>query len=627
MVLSADLRRNIINFLQSLPNINSEDGRLALIESAVLDEKLTAQIRFDQALALFCQRLVTVLIGYGSLQDGRDALEAVLDAAKSWVGLTRAEECDRFIAAWRANRQQPIPITASEASIKPATRRKSGTRTTRMTPEASISPNEPLDKPAAQAAQPLIPFANREQAWQRIVMRPEGQYYLLEGPTGYGKTAFLKKILADLESRNWLCAYVSVKEAATLFETTKQIAEQLNLTPNWYQNAQLTGLELGKSIAQLQQHQSAAGFCLLLDVDHEQPTYAKSFFKNMVERFVPSIYDGLIHHSAYFRTTQASYRTVFAGRDLARTQQRFKKRYKFNTIQLSNFTYAMIQHLCTEFFSEKQERDTFAAHLLFYSGGHPRTVNRILTEYLKVGFPPAYFYLYHHHKIKAIVLQETKAVRDDIDSEWRSTLETLCLYRRFDHPVLRRLIERGMIQDNRYEDEYDLAIDLKLSHQVKWSDRNRRYLINDLTGKMLSIWLRQSSSQDQYKTSCQQAKRICEKRLQESYEYRAQWAVDALFEYLQCNVTDINDASNRKVIANYFFKVELPKILAKLIEGRDSRAEYYPLLGVLEEDAEFRFTLNYSLRTQHYTDEPYQTMLESINHFFAYQRQASRRIR
>ena len=44
MILNAELRRNIISFLQSLPNINSEDGRLALIESAVLDEKLTAQI-------------------------------------------------------------------------------------------------------------------------------------------------------------------------------------------------------------------------------------------------------------------------------------------------------------------------------------------------------------------------------------------------------------------------------------------------------------------------------------------------------------------------------------------------------------------------------------------------------
>ncbi len=617
MVLSADLRRNIINFLQSLPNINSEDGRLALIESAVLDEKLTVQIRFDQALALFCQRLVTILIGYGSLQDGRDALEAVLDAAKSWVGLTRAEECDTFIAAWRQNRQKLVSykVIPQENGYRPIT-----------CPAAAITSNGLLDAPE-KVMQPLIPFANREQAWQKIVMRPEGQYYLLEGPTGYGKTAFLKKILVDLERSDWLCAYVSVKESATLFETTKKIAEQLNLTPNWYQNPELTGLELGKSIAQLQECQSASGFCLLLDVDHEQPTYAKSFFKNMVERFVPSIYDGLIHHSDYFRTTQASYRTVFAGQNLTRTQQRFKKRYKFNTIQLSNFTYDIIQQICAEMFTDTQERDTFAAHLLFYSGGHPRTVNRILTEYLKVGFPPAYFYLYHSHEIKAIVLEETKAVHDDIDLEWQSILETLCLYRRFDHPVLRRLMERGIIEQNTYEDEYELAIDLKLSHQVKWSDRNRRYLINDLTGKMLAIWLRQTIPPDQYKSHCQQAKLICEKRLEESYEYRAQWAVDALFEYLQCNVTDINDDSNRKVIANYFFKVELPRILAQLIDGRDSRAEYYPLLGVLEEDSEFRFILNYSLRGQHYTDEPYQTMLESIHHFFAYQRQGIRRIR
>jgi len=45
----------------------------------------------------FFQLLVSTLNKYGTLNDGRDALEAVLEAAKGSVGRDRRDDCESLI--------------------------------------------------------------------------------------------------------------------------------------------------------------------------------------------------------------------------------------------------------------------------------------------------------------------------------------------------------------------------------------------------------------------------------------------------------------------------------------------------------------------------------------------------
>ncbi len=102
MELPLELNQKIIQFLTSLPNIHDSNSRSALIYSASLDERLQNMINASGAPAQFFPQLVPILLNYGKLRDGRDALEAVLGAAKNSVGQEKRAYCDALIRELRS---------------------------------------------------------------------------------------------------------------------------------------------------------------------------------------------------------------------------------------------------------------------------------------------------------------------------------------------------------------------------------------------------------------------------------------------------------------------------------------------------------------------------------------------
>lgn len=97
MRLPVILQNNIIDFLTSLPNIHDSKSQRALIERAVLDPQLQNQIVFSGSSGQFFQLLIPALFSYGTLQDGRNALEAILETAKDYVGQEKKIYCETFI--------------------------------------------------------------------------------------------------------------------------------------------------------------------------------------------------------------------------------------------------------------------------------------------------------------------------------------------------------------------------------------------------------------------------------------------------------------------------------------------------------------------------------------------------
>lgn len=91
------LQQNITDSLASIPNANQINTRQALILRAGLDEALQAQIQLHDPPASFFPILVTMLINYGTLEDGRYAINAVLEAAKHFVGQDRGQYCDTLL--------------------------------------------------------------------------------------------------------------------------------------------------------------------------------------------------------------------------------------------------------------------------------------------------------------------------------------------------------------------------------------------------------------------------------------------------------------------------------------------------------------------------------------------------
>lgn len=97
MKISTKLNKEIIDFLASLPNIYDSDSQRSIIYHAGLDSELQKQIPFDKPLAQFVPLLVSILLDYGELDNGQQALEAVLETAKNYVGQDKRDYCDKLM--------------------------------------------------------------------------------------------------------------------------------------------------------------------------------------------------------------------------------------------------------------------------------------------------------------------------------------------------------------------------------------------------------------------------------------------------------------------------------------------------------------------------------------------------
>jgi hypothetical protein len=91
------LQNKIVEFLTSLPNMNDHNALQALSFKASLDNQLHKNLNFSLPQAQFFQSLVPALSEYGSLNDGRNALKAALEAAKDFVGGEKRAHCDTLI--------------------------------------------------------------------------------------------------------------------------------------------------------------------------------------------------------------------------------------------------------------------------------------------------------------------------------------------------------------------------------------------------------------------------------------------------------------------------------------------------------------------------------------------------
>lgn len=95
--VSPELTQQIVEFLVSLPELDTEDARRAWIYSASLDASLQQQIKFSGASMQFFQLVVCTVIAYGKQADGRLTIEKLMDVTKQRVGIDRQQQCDRLI--------------------------------------------------------------------------------------------------------------------------------------------------------------------------------------------------------------------------------------------------------------------------------------------------------------------------------------------------------------------------------------------------------------------------------------------------------------------------------------------------------------------------------------------------
>lgn len=142
------VRREIVEFLIALPNVYDSQGRRALLLQAGIDAELLDQIDWGDSSKLFFPRLLDILLSYGTLPDGKHALEAVLEAAKENIGQDKRALCDGLIHDVKTvllrktvdvcpsvdrNEEKQEPVTGLDISETGRTRQIFGNMTHRFT--------------------------------------------------------------------------------------------------------------------------------------------------------------------------------------------------------------------------------------------------------------------------------------------------------------------------------------------------------------------------------------------------------------------------------------------------------------------------------------------------------------
>ncbi len=179
MDLPLALRNRIIDFLAFLPNIHDSNAQQALIYQAGVDFQLHTQLSFGKPTAQFVPNLVATLTTFGKLDDGRNALEAVLAAAQNQVGADRRAECERIIGE--------LQILYKQTEGKPET----------LFPQNAKKPSPVLANPFGDRGRIVEPkrFFNREELLRQILEAlHKGNSVALIGEFRIGKSSTLSMI-------------------------------------------------------------------------------------------------------------------------------------------------------------------------------------------------------------------------------------------------------------------------------------------------------------------------------------------------------------------------------------------------------------------------------------------------
>ena len=97
----AELRKHLSDFLQTTIDLSDSTSQRTFIDQVGFEVRLRQQIHFGGVQSQFISLLISTLMNYGTLDDGRDALEAVLETAKGYVNKNHIKRCDELIQELR----------------------------------------------------------------------------------------------------------------------------------------------------------------------------------------------------------------------------------------------------------------------------------------------------------------------------------------------------------------------------------------------------------------------------------------------------------------------------------------------------------------------------------------------
>ncbi|RLB02574.1 MAG: hypothetical protein DRG59_12565, partial [Deltaproteobacteria bacterium] len=465
-----------------------------------------------------------------------------------------------------------------------------------------------------------IPFTNREIEIDRVVADYAPAYYLIDAPTGYGKTEFLKKVQSKFDENHWVSAIVTCDELTHPDNVADLVAEAFSVDlPNFagFSSGVRLGSALQKKFGKLDE--GFSGVVLLVDMDKKP---SAEVIKELLQ-VVKSARE-LFGELSFFTKGHNRFRMVIAGRSLANLKAIRNSTLPFSVLKLSPFSYEVIKRAVDNARNsiDEKHRNNLSAHLFYATGGHPLCITKILKNYTNLPMLSTMFSEEQDMNIwNDIVKKVSEDVKHDfyryppelgVFSDW------LGIFRYLDYYILKRLLLKSDLKISM--DEYDFADSLTSTYMLDWDER---VLKDDIARRLLAIGLRHTNKD--FEKNCKEAQRICSDRLLlQNTHAPEKWFIEYLFQSLQMNAKIVFDKKKRTMLREQFFDGHLIKAWELfssrcVINRGDIIVERRALANALESDWEFRFTVNYYLREDACDEtqgQPFNLLCKRVDAFF-----------
>ena len=464
-----------------------------------------------------------------------------------------------------------------------------------------------------------IPFTNREEEIERIMADYAPAYYLIDAPTGYGKTELLKKLQKNFEKREWISARMTCNQTTQPEDVVNLLAEVFSVDlPNVSNLSH--GVRLGSALQRKFEKLDdvVKGVVLLVDLDKKPSSRVLEELLGVVQS-ARAVFGEL----SFFTKGHNRFRMIIAGRSLANLREVRDATLPFSVLKLSPFNYKIIKRAVRETreYIDENHRNNLSAHLFYMTGGHPLCVTEILQNYTKHPVSSMRFSEQQDLDIWNGVVQKVAAdvKRDfyrhsldlDVFSNW------LGIFRYLDYYVLKQLLVKNNSVSGM--DEYDFADLLTSTYMLDWDERVLR---DDIARRLLAIGLRHTNKD--FEKNCAEAQQICSERLLFPSTNPEIWFIEYLFQSLQMNAKNVFDKRKRLELKKKFFKEHLMRawdlFSSRCITHKgDIVVERRTLNQALENDWEFRFTVNYYLREDNWDEtsgQPFNFLRKKIDLFF-----------
>ncbi len=444
-----------------------------------------------------------------------------------------------------------------------------------------------------------IEFVNREKELQYITTIHSPQYLLISAPKGYGKSRLFESVKAKLQE-NSLCLHIrlSREQSYSVKDLAMLILQQIDEKISFQNEIKVITEEIsGWIVTKLKIPQRNVIFFI-----DEAEALTEMTANALFNELIPLIIQDLKKTAA---NQSIKVRLICTGRYISHWERNVSK-IPLKSLSLTPFAFPAVYETVEQYDSHNRfhpnYKKDFAAHLMYFTGGHPGCMATILCQ--DFYYPVRRLVAKEEEYYEFVLLPVIEKVKEHIPEDLTPIFLTLSVVRRFNARFLRRCLDRQLIvwAEN---DEYRLENRLLKTFLIS---KTNGFLYDDMSRRILAIHLRKTNLSHYLKVS-QEAIAFYEAGLKDARSHNpVVLAIELLFQKLHYQV--YAQQNEKQGFLDY-----VPEVLHMLIQ-RYAQEVLDAFIEQLQNDWEFKFLFNYLLRDEQYDDEhPFDQLCHQIRIF------------